>query len=259
MVLLELQERLRDRWVVVISVLFAVLAMGIVAYGRSADDVAGVVTAPSLVTLIVFLVPLVALVLGHDAIVGERERHTLGLLLSLPIGRTETLVAKFLGRLLALSAALGLGLGGASLLIGTGQAGVVLGLLPPTLVLGAAFLSVGMLISVAARRVATAASLAVVVWFTLVFIYDLALLALLVLTDGAVGQGTVTWLVVLNPAGLFRTQQMVRLVGSDALAELGLVVSLPGPAVRAALWTAWVSVPLGLGAWGMSRRRAVTL
>ena len=90
LVLYELQERARDRWVVVVTGLFALLAVGIAAYGSAAEDTAAVVTAPSLVTLAAFLVPLVALILGHDAIVGERERHTLGLLLSLPVHRGET-------------------------------------------------------------------------------------------------------------------------------------------------------------------------
>ncbi len=79
------------------------LASGVGLYGRAAEESAAAVTAPSLVTLATFLVPLVALILGHDAIVGERERNTLGLLMSLPVGRAEVLVAKFLGRASALS------------------------------------------------------------------------------------------------------------------------------------------------------------
>jgi len=244
--------------VVLFTLLFAALAMGIAAYGRSAQDSAAVVTAPSLVTLVVFLVPLVALILGHDAIVGERERHTLGLLLSMPVHRTEMLVAKFIGRALALCASIGIGLGAASLILDPGQRAIVLGLVPSTLLLGTAFLSIGVLISVVSKRVATAASIAVVVWFSMVFIYDLALLGLMVMTDGAVGQETVTWLVTLNPAGLFRTHQMLQLVGTDAFAELGLTVSLPGPFVRAMIWASWIVLPLLVGGWSLSGRRAVT-
>lgn len=248
---------MRDRWVIVITLLFAILAAGIAAYGRSAEDTAAVVTAPSLVTLVVFLVPLVALVLGHDAIVGERERHTLGLLLSMPAHRAEVLLAKFIGRALALCAAIGLGLGSATPLLATGQRQIVLGLVPPTLLLGASFLSLGVLISVVSRRVATAASLAVVTWFVMVFIYDLLLLALMVLTEGGVSQEVVTWLVTLNPAGLFRTQQMLQLVGHEALTDLGLSVALPGAAARAAIWVGWVAGPLILGGLMLSGRRAV--
>ena len=51
-------------------------------------------------------------------IVGERERNTLGLLLSLPVSRVEVVLAKFLGRSMALAAAVGLGLGATILLSG---------------------------------------------------------------------------------------------------------------------------------------------
>jgi Cu-processing system permease protein len=110
LVLHELLERTRDRWVLVISVLFALLATGVGLYGRSAEADAAALTGPSLVTLTGLLVPLVALVLGHDAIVGERERNTLGLLLSLPVSRPGVVLAKYLGRLIALCGAIALGL-----------------------------------------------------------------------------------------------------------------------------------------------------
>jgi len=254
----ELVERTRDRWVLVSTLLFALLAAGITLYGRSAADSEALVTAPSLVTLSSLLVPLVALVLGHDAIVGERERHTLGLLLSLPVSRGEVLLAKFVGRLLALGLAIGLGLGSAALLLGGAQRGLLLSLVPPTLLLGASFLSIGMLLSVMTRRHATAASLAVTTWFLLVFFYDLGLLALLVGTGGAIGQGAIAWLVHLNPAGLYRMTLMARLVGTGSLSDLGLAVALPGAAAQAAIWAAWIGGPLVVGAAMLLRRRAVT-
>ncbi len=258
LVLHELQERARDRWVVVVTALFALLAVGIAAYGSAAEDASAVVMAPSLVTLAAFLVPLVALVLGHDAIVGERERHTLGLLLSLPVRRSEVLVAKYIGRLIALVVAVTLGLGSACVFLDAGQRAVVLSLLPPTLLLGASFLSIGVLISTSTRKVATAASLAVAVWFVVVFVYDLGLLAALVATDGAISQETIAWAVTVNPAGLYRTALIARLVGESALGDLGMVVQLPSVGVRTLIWAAWIGVPLALGALQLGRRKAVT-
>ncbi len=258
LILHELVERARDRWVLVSTGLFALLAVGIALYGRSAEDAAAVVTAPSLVTLAAFLVPLVALILGHDAIVGERERHTLGLLLSLPAKRWEILVAKFIGRLLALTVSVAAGIGSAAILLPAGPRGVVLDLILPTVLLGAAFLSLGVLLSSLTTRVATAASLAVVVWFLLVFFYDLGLLAALVATDGAIGQDTIAWAVSANPAGLYRTQMMIDLVGVASLEEIGLAVALPGLGTKTMIWLAWVLGPLALGAWMLNRRQAVT-
>ena len=127
----ELSERTRDRWVLVISVLFALLASGVSLYGRSADATASKLTGPSLVTLVGLLVPLVALVLGHDAVVGERERNTLGLLLSLPVNKTEVILAKFTGRLLALAAAIAIGLGAAVAMASADNRGVLMQLFAP--------------------------------------------------------------------------------------------------------------------------------
>jgi len=254
----ELLERARDRWVIVVTALFVLLASGIGLYGRAAEEAAAMLTAPSLVTLCALLVPLVALVLGHDAIVGERERHTLGLLLSLPVGRTEVLVAKYLGRALALALAIGAGLGTASLVVSSGRAGVLLALVPPTLLLGASFLSLGVLLSCLARRHATSASLAVAVWFVLVFFYDLGLLAVMVASDGGVPQETVRWLTALNPTGLYRMTLLVELTGAATLEDLGLAVELPGAVARGVTWAAWIALPLALGALTLHRRDGVT-
>lgn len=240
----EFLERLRDRWVLVISVLFALFASGVGLYGRAAEAHASALTGPSLVTLASLLVPLVALVLGHDAIVGERERNTLGLLFSLPVGRLEVVVSKFIGRGLALALAVGFGLASAMLAAGPGEAGVLAELIFPTLLLGLSFVSIGMLISAVTARQVTAASLVVVIWFTLVFFYDLAVLGLLIATDGAVSPRVVAVLVAGNPAGLYRVVLMERLAGPEVLAGLGLSAQLPGPLVQAGIWAAWIVGPI---------------
>src|SRR5690606_30202447 len=160
-------ERTRDRWVLVISGLFALLASGVSLYGRSEELTATRLIGPSLVTLASLFVPLVALILGHDAVVGERERNTLGLLLSLPVRRFEVILAKFVGRLLALGGAIGLGLGAAVLFASAENRAVLLQLILPTLLLGAAFLSIGVLLSTLVSRQLTSASLVVATWFLL--------------------------------------------------------------------------------------------
>ncbi len=253
----ELLERARDRWVLVISILFALLASAVSVYGGRTGADAEALTGPSLVTLASLFVPLVALVLSHDAIVGERERNTLGLLLSLPVGRLEVVFAKLVGRALALTVAVGLGLGAAILLQPAAQQAVLLSLLPPTLLLGLAFLSIGMLISSVASRQAMASSLVVVTWFCLVFFYDLGLLGLLLATDGGVGPQVVADLVVGNPAGLYRVQMMSRLAQADVLEGLGASASLPGPWVVGALWGFWIAVPTALSGLLLRLRRSV--
>jgi Cu-processing system permease protein len=252
----ELRERTRDRWVLIIAVLFALLASAVGLYGRSAEGNAAALTGPSLVTLASLFVPLVALALGYDAIVGERERNTLGLLLSLPISRAEVVLAKFLGRAIALSLAVLLGLGSAILAAAEGEGRTLALLIGPTILLGLAFVSLGMLVSTVAPRQSVAASLVVVIWFLLVFFYDLGLLGLLVATDGEISQDAILGLVIANPAGLYRMVLVTTLSGSDALSELGLVSTLPGPSTIAAITTAWIVGPVGISALVLSNGRA---
>jgi len=249
----EFFERSRDRWVLVASGLFALLACGVSLYGSGAGENAPALIGPSLVTLASLFVPLVALVLGHDAVVGEHERNTLGLLLSLPLGRGELVLGKFAGRLLALTLAIMLGLGLPMLFTGTFSAA----LLGHTLLLGAAFLSVGMLLSVLTRNQVTAASMAISLWFILVFFYDMGLLGLLVLSDGSVSNTLISWLVQLNPAGLFRIQMMTFYAGTEVLANLGLTTGLPSMLIGSSIWTAWIVGPALLGGLLLRRGRFI--
>ncbi|MBX3125448.1 MAG: ABC transporter permease subunit [Polyangiaceae bacterium] len=243
LVLHELLERTRDRWVVVVSVVFALLASGVSLYARSAEASAERLTGPSLVTLVGLVVPLIALVLGHDAIVGERERNTLGLLLSLPISKLELVMAKFVGRCLALCLALAIGLGAALAFAEPVQRSVLAALIVPTILLGVAFLAIGVLVSATTRRQITAASIVVVIWFLFVFFYDLGILGVLVITDGQVSTNIVAGLVSANPAGLFRVEMMLRFLGPGMLDNLPSNVELPTRLGSAAIWAGWIALP----------------
>lgn len=253
----ELLERTRDRWVLVISLLFAALSTAVTLYGQGAGSKAIGLTGPSLVTLASLFVPLVALILSHDAIVGESERNTLGLLLSLPLGRMEMVWAKFLGRAVALSLAVLLGFGSAGLLAGSVSRQVLWPLIVPTLLLGLSFLAIGMLLSTLCKRQVTAASTVVVLWFVLVFFYDLFLLGLLVVSDGAIPQSVMRVLVLVNPSGLFRIQMMDVFVGAQHLEKLGLLSGSPPTWISAMIWGLWVIVPVCLSGWILLRKKVV--
>ena len=130
----------------------------------------GEMVGPSLVTLSSLLIPLVGLLLGFDAIVGERERRTLNLLLSMPLHRWELIVAKFLGRLIPLAFAILAGIFTAYFLLEDGYGASLIQLIVPSLLLGGSFLAVGILVSSLVLRQATASSFLITIWFLLVFL-----------------------------------------------------------------------------------------
>src|SRR5690625_3118411 len=124
--LLALQEiriGLRNRLVIATTIVLGALALSLVLLGSAptgsvkVDALAVVVV--SLASLTIFLVPLIALLLSFDTIVGEHERGTLMLLLYCPISRWQVIVGRVLGppAILAIAALIGYGCAGAALWI----------------------------------------------------------------------------------------------------------------------------------------------
>lgn len=259
----ELRDRLRNRWVLAVALVFAAFSFAITWFGGADRGQIGPssleLTITSLVTLAIYLIPLIALLLGFDSVVGERERGSLDLLLALPITRLELLLGKYLGLAMALSVATLLGLAGVALLmvVRFGEAGLYhYGVfMVSAVLLGLAFLSLALLLSTLARDRAQASGLAIAVWFVLVLVFNLVLLGLLVATGGDLGGwldgDRAAWLLLFNPADIFRILNLFPL--DDARRSYGLIVLVPtalsSPWLLGAAMGAWIVLPLALANW----------
>ena len=117
----ELSDSFCNRWLVAISLVFATLALGIAWFGAAASGQVGYASTPatiaSLASLGIFLIPLIALLLAYDAIVGEEEGGTLLLLMTYPLSKNQLLLGKFLGHGLTLALATLIGFGVAAIAI----------------------------------------------------------------------------------------------------------------------------------------------
>lgn len=255
----ELRDRLRNRWVLAVAVVFAVFSLVISYFGGAEQGTLGprsiefVIT--SLVSLVIYLIPLIALLLGFDAVVGERERGSLDLLLALPLTRVELLLGKYLG----LAAALTLStLGGFALMAVLlwhqfGSAGLyqAAGFVLSSVLLGLVFLSLALFVSVVSRERTRASGAAIALWFGFVLIFDLLLLGLLVATGGSFGGQALAYLLLLNPTDIFRILNVFSL---DQLRGLHGLVSIVPPALgnpwaMGAAMLAWIAAPLALATW----------
>jgi len=255
----EFRDRLRNRWVLIVTLVFAASALAIGYFGAAQQGEIGLrgahYTIASLVSLVIYLIPLIALLLGFDAIVGERERGSLDLLLSLPITRAELLIGKFLGLSAALSTSILIGFGLLGCLLAwQGGLNAVLhygGFLFSSLLLGMSFLSLAVLLSVLAPDRARAGGLAIVLWFGLVLVFDLVLLGVLVATGGEVGGAAFPLILLLNPADVFRLLNIFSLDDVKSLYGLAAVFppALANPAVLGGVMLGWISLPLGLAIW----------
>ncbi|MBQ0917626.1 ABC transporter permease [Hydrogenophaga aromaticivorans] len=255
----EFRDRLRNRWVLAVAVVFTVFSLLITYFGSAAQGQIGPrsieLTIASLVSLVIYLIPLIALLLGFDAIVGERERGSLDLLLALPITRLELLLGKYLGLAgaLTLSTVSGFALVALLLYQRFSWAGLYhyAGFVLSSVLLGLAFLSLAVLLSVLARDRTRASGLAIALWFALVLVFDLLLLGLLVATGGQFGGESVAYLLLLNPADIFRILNVFSL--DDVQRLYGLASILP-PALSQVGWLssamlAWIVAPLALASW----------
>ncbi|BBP53451.1 membrane protein NosY [Pseudomonas sp. St386] len=264
----EFSDGLRNRWLLAISLLFAVLAVGIAWLGAAASGQVGFTSIPatiaSLASLATFLMPLIALLLAYDAIVGEEEGGTLMLLLTYPLGRGQILLGKFVGHGLILALATLIGFGCAAVAIALLVDDVELGLLlwafgrfmVSSTLLGWVFLALAYVLSSKASEKSSAAGMALGVWFLFVLVFDLALLALLVLSKGRFNPDLLPWLLLLNPTDIYRLINLSGFEGSgNAIGLMALSSDLP--VSISVLWLCllfWVGALLLLAYW-MFRRR----
>lgn len=263
----EIREGLRNRWVLGATLLLAALALTLTALGSAPTGNVGVnkldVVIVSLSSLTIFLVPLIALLLSHDAIVGEMERGTMLLLLSYPIGRNQVILGKFLGHVAILSFATLCGYGAAALALAITGADIdaaswraFLNMLGSSVLLGAVFVAIGYLASAIVSERSTAGGIAIGVWLLFVLIYDMALLGALVAAGGhTIPSGLLDAVLLFNPTDAYR---MLNLGSGEAstLSGLGGVAEHSGlnAAMLVAALAAWTVVPLALAAAVFSRR-----
>jgi ABC-2 type transport system permease protein len=184
---------------------------------------------PSFVSFLAFLVPLMAIGLGFDAINGEHNRRTLSRILSQPIYRDALLFGKFLAGLATLAISLialwllviGLGL----LMIGVPPQGEEMArsliFLLVTIAYGGVWLALAMLFSVVFRSPASAALVTLGLWLFLTAIWPAL--------SPAIAQGL---LPADDPAvPLIGAQMLARLSPSTLFGEI--VLALLNPTTRA--------------------------
>lgn len=265
----EVRDAMRSRWFIVAAGCFLALSLGLSMLGLAGAQRSGLAgfdrTTASLLNLALIFVPLVTLSLGGLGIAGELEDGSLALLLSQPLTRSEVYAGKYLGLLATVTASVCAGFGATGIIVGVtvggGNARGFLTLVALTLLLGAATLSLGTLLSVLLRARARVIGAAFAVWLLLVYVSDLGTIGLTLARN--LGPGQVFTLALLNPVQQARVLGTLALTDRlDILGSVGLFgldhfgpVGLPLLLVGILLATA--ALPLLLG-YVVFRRTAVT-
>jgi Cu-processing system permease protein len=264
----EIREGLRNRWIVAITLLLGVLALTLSFLGSAPTGEVGAsplaVMVVSLSSLTIFLVPLIALLLSYDAVVGEAERGTLLLLLSYPVSRWQVILGKFAGHLVILAVATVVGYGAAGLALGLIGGGLGEGwaafalMVGNSVLLGAVFLAIGYAISALAGDRGVAAGVALGIWLLFALVYDMVLLGVLVVDQGALVTPVVlNALLMLNPADVYRLLNLTASEDARLLAGMAGVAAdaSPGPRLLLTALAAWIALPLALASTLFARRQ----
>jgi Cu-processing system permease protein len=262
----EMVLAVRSRWLQIFAAVFAGLTLAVAGSGYILSGGYGVQDfsriAVSLVQIVLFLVPLAALVFGGLALTPDRGAAEL--MYSQPVARSGILLGRMLGVWLALTAAELIGFGAAGIVVQS-QAGSE-GLWRYGALIAIAVVITGVVLAVATflaggnagRRTRVLAS-ALVVWFVTVLLFDVAALGVASMLRSGSASRLLIVATLINPVDAARTGALLAIEGTSAFgaASLALLRFTGGIGAAtlliAASLTAWVMTPLWLAARAVSR------
>ncbi|WP_336338864.1 ABC transporter permease [Haloarcula brevis] len=254
----EYRLAVRSRWALGVALLFGLFTTAVVQFGASAVGPGRFdAVVATIAELGVYLVPLTALAVGYDAVVGADERGSLELLLALPVTKGRVVVGTAVGRAAVLAGAMLLGFVPGALLtvryLGIGSVGPYATVALAAVLTACAMLGVAVLVSTVARTKTHALGAALAIWLWVALLHDLVALGAVAGFD--LGSGAVAAAILLNPVDCFRVLALTQVdVVAGGFGGVLAQAGLTAPAVAAAL-AAWVVVPVGVAAKLIGRRR----
>lgn len=247
----ELTISLRSRWLIGFAAVFGVLSLAISYFGTVTAGAAGFQgferTAASLLSLVLYLVPLLGLMLGTLSI--SRDRGANELLFSQPINRADILYGHLAGLFTAMSTAMcaGFAVAAAVILAQLGPEGLVrfAGLVALAFVLAGVFLSIGAVCGLLSESRTRALGVALCVWFFFVMFYDLAVIGLAFVFRERTANVLIFVSLFGNPVDLARVSSLLTLSDPSIFGAAGAALLK----VFGGLTYSYVTLALALATW----------
>jgi len=248
----ETKINIRNKWTLIFAAVFGGLALAISYFGLVTAGVVGFQgftrTAASLLNLVLYVVPMVALSMGTLSFTGERGSNEL--LFSQPVTRSEILLGRILGLFtsIATSTLFGFGLAGFVVVSRMGTEGLwrYLGLVGLALLLALIFLVLGAMVALIAGKKVKALGFSLFLWFFFVLFYDLLVIGLAFVFKERTANLFVFLSLFGNPVDMVRVSSLLTLSNATIFGAAGaaLLKFLGGPvathlALLAGLFT-WV-------------------
>ena len=167
----ELLDNVRNKWIIILTIIFASLTLVVSYFGsiftEGWQDLG--TTIQGMISLVQLLIPIIALMLGYAAIIGDIEKGSMSSLLSLPINRLEIILGKFIGLGALLSITIIIGFGIAGIVIGFNVSNVdyldYLIFIFATILIGLVFLAIALFLSTFLKKRSTSMGGAIFIWF----------------------------------------------------------------------------------------------
>lgn len=252
----EMIIMIRSWWLGLSALAFGGLALAISYFGLVTGGIVGFQgfsrTSASLLNLVLYVIPLVALVMGTLSFTSDKIASEL--LFSQPVTRTEILPGKLTGLFLALVMATLWGFGTAGVVIALKTSGegalrypLVVGL---AIVLELIFLCLAALTALICQRKSKAIGVALFLWFFFVIFYDLIVIGGTFLLKERTANTFVFLSLFGNPVDMVRVASLIVLNGKEIFGAAGaaLVRFVGGSSALVALMVAllvvWIAAPI---------------
>ena len=251
----ELRNVVHSRWLLAYFLFFVVTTDALLRFGGG-----GPAALLSLVSVVLLVIPLVALVFGTTYLYDAREFTEL--LLAQPVGRGSLFVGLFAGLALPLSAAFALGVGLPFAWHGVADAAeraTLLTVVACGVALTLTFVSLAFLVAIRSDDKVRGLGAAIGIWLALALLYDgVVLIGVALLAHHPIERPLLA-LMLANPIDLARVLLLLRLDASAVQGYTGAVFarffgSGGGTAIAAAALLLWAAVPAALGLRAFQRR-----
>ena len=252
----ELTINVRNKWTLLFACVFGVLVLGIsyfVLVTAGSTGFQGFTrTSASLLNLVLYVVPLVAVTMGTLSFANEKSGGEI--LFAQPVNRFEILIGKLAGLFISLATATLVGFGFAGLVIAAraGNEGITRypALVGFSLLLALIFLCLSALTSVLCQRKAKAFGAALFVWFFFVIFFDLIVIGVSFLVKERTANQILFLSLFANPVDMVRVATLIVLDGKDVFGSAGAALlrfygnSMGSVLVLIAGLLVWVGAPM---------------
>lgn len=251
----DVRDLARSRWLLGYALFFAAVGDALIRFGGSSEK-----ALLSLVSITLFVVPLVSLVFGTVFLYNARDFTEL--LLAQPVTRRQLFGGLYLGLVAPLALAFAAGVAAPFLIEGLDDAGQRLPLVMLLVVgvaLTASFAAIAFVIATRTEDRLKGLGIAIAAWLAATVLYDgLVLIAVLLFGDYPLERPLLVAMFA-NPLDLARVLLLLQFDASALLGYTGAVfreffAGANGPVVSLAALAAWIAAPIAAGVRAFGRK-----